>query len=89
MGLSGELFFWAVDSVQMSKNPELCQSADQTVGDYLVKGHWTEARWRPVCKEEDDNWMEGYRPLLQVIRLLRGHELWADLQPAPPGSGGT
>jgi hypothetical protein len=32
-------------------NPEICKSADQTVGDYLVKGHWTEAPWRPVCKE--------------------------------------
>lgn len=31
-------------------------------------------------KEEDGNWMEGYRHFLQVIRLLRGHELWADPQ---------
>jgi len=52
MGLPGELFSWAVDSVQMAMKPGLCQPADQTVRDYLVKGHWTEAPWRPVCKEE-------------------------------------
>jgi len=40
-------------------------------------------------KEGGGNWMEGYRHFLQVIRLLRGHELWADPQPVPPGSGGT
>jgi hypothetical protein len=51
MGLPGELFFWAVDSVHMSMEPEICHLADQTVGDYLVKGHRTEAQWRPVCKE--------------------------------------
>src|SRR5438128_2631229 len=42
---------WAEDSVQMAMKPGLCQPADQTVGDYLVKGHWTEAPWRPACKE--------------------------------------
>jgi hypothetical protein len=52
MGLPGELFFWAVDSVQMAMKSGFCHPADQTVGDYLVKGHWTEAPWRPVCKEE-------------------------------------
>jgi hypothetical protein len=52
VGLPGELFFWGVDSVQMMvKHEETCKSADQTIGDYLVKGHWTEAPWRPVCKE--------------------------------------
>jgi len=39
-------------------------------------------------KEEDGNWMEDYCHFLEVIRLLRGHELWADPQPVPPGSGG-
>ena len=53
IGLPGELFFWAVDSVQMAMKPGICQPADQTIGDYLVKGHWTEAPWRPVCKEEE------------------------------------
>jgi hypothetical protein len=52
VGLPGELLFWAIDSVQIMKDPAICQSADQTIGDYLVKGRWTEAPWRPVCKEE-------------------------------------
>jgi len=52
VGLPGELFFWTVDTVQMSMKPEeTCRPAEQTIGDYLVKGHWTEAPWRPVCKE--------------------------------------
>jgi hypothetical protein len=52
IGLPGELFFWTVDTVQMTMKPsEICRSADQTAGDYLMKGHWTEAPWRPVCQE--------------------------------------
>jgi hypothetical protein len=52
IGLPGELFFWGVDSMQMIVKPEeTCKPADQTIGDYLVKGHWTEAPWRSVCKE--------------------------------------
>ena len=52
IGLPGELFFWAVDSVHMRKDPTICLPANQTIGDYLAKGQWTEAPWRPVCKEE-------------------------------------
>ena len=52
IGLPGELFFWTVDTVQMTVKPEICREADQTIGDYLVHGHWTEAPWRRVCKEE-------------------------------------
>jgi hypothetical protein len=52
MGLPGELVFWGVDTVHMSMSSEICKPADQTIEDYLVKGHWTEAPWRPVCKEE-------------------------------------
>jgi len=52
IGLPGEVVFWAIDTVEMSVKPdEVCRSADQTLGDYLIKGHWTEAPWRPVCKE--------------------------------------
>lgn len=54
VGLPGEVFFWGVDTVQLvQKGSEtVCRPADQTLNDYLVKGHWTEAPWRPVCKEE-------------------------------------
>jgi hypothetical protein len=53
IGLPGEALFWAVDSVQMmGKKGEICRPADQTLSEYFVKGHWTEAPWRPVCKEE-------------------------------------
>jgi hypothetical protein len=53
IGLPGELFFWTIDTAEMSmKSEEICRPAEQTVGDYLVKGHWTEAPWRPVCKQE-------------------------------------
>jgi hypothetical protein len=52
VGLPGEVFFWGVDTVQMMQKPDVCRPADQTLSDYLVKGHWTEAPWRPVCKEE-------------------------------------
>jgi hypothetical protein len=50
--LPGDLFFWAIDSAQMIQDPAICRSSDQTIGDYLVKGQWTNAPWRPVCKEE-------------------------------------
>jgi len=52
IGLPGEVFFWGVDTVQMMQKEGVCRSADQTLSDYFVKGHWTEAPWRPVCKEE-------------------------------------
>jgi hypothetical protein len=51
IGLPGEVFFWTLDTVKGITDPEICRPADQTVGDYLVKGHWTEAPWRSVCKE--------------------------------------
>ena len=50
--LPGDLFFWTIDSAQMIQDPAICRSADQTIGDYLIKGQWTNAPWRPVCKEE-------------------------------------
>lgn len=52
IALPGSLFFWAIDSVQMIKDPAVCRSADLTIGDYLIKGQWTKAPWRPVCKDE-------------------------------------
>ena len=52
ISIPGELFFWTVDSLQMIGNPEVCRPADQSLNEYLVKGHWTEAPWRPTCKEE-------------------------------------
>lgn len=52
ISLPGDLFFWAIDSAQMIQDPAICRSADLTIGDYLVKGQWTNAPWRPVCKEE-------------------------------------
>ena len=52
VGLPGEVFFWTVDTVRMMQKEEVCRPADQTLGDYFVKGHWTEAPWRPVCKGE-------------------------------------
>ena len=52
IGLPGEAFFWAIDSVQMMGKEQVCRPADQTMSEYFVKGHWTEAPWRPVCKEE-------------------------------------
>ncbi|WP_447973902.1 hypothetical protein [Nitrospira sp. Kam-Ns4a] len=50
--LPGDAFFWMVDTVQMMQKEEVCRPADQTLRDYLVKGYWTEAPWRPACKEE-------------------------------------
>jgi len=50
--LPGDAFFWMVDTVQMMHKEDLCRPADQTLSDYFVKGHWTEAPWRRVCKEE-------------------------------------
>jgi hypothetical protein len=50
IGLPGELAFWAVDSLEMLAHPTICQQADQTLGDYLVKGHWTEAPWRQLTE---------------------------------------
>ncbi len=52
VGLPGELLFWTLDSAQMMRDPEICRPGDQTMSDYLVEGHWTNAPWRPVCKEE-------------------------------------
>lgn len=52
IALPGEAIFWTIDTVQMLQNNEVCRPKDQTLTDYLVKGHWTEAPWRPVCKEE-------------------------------------
>jgi hypothetical protein len=52
ISLPGDLFFWAVDSAQMIQDPAICRSADLTIGDYLVKGQWTNAPWRPACKED-------------------------------------
>jgi hypothetical protein len=51
IGLPGELFFWTVDTARGMMDPEICRPADQTFSNYLVKGHWTEAPWRSVCKE--------------------------------------
>lgn len=52
VALPGEAFFWALDTARMMHNEEVCRPADQTLRDYLVQGHWTEAPWRRVCKEE-------------------------------------
>ncbi len=48
----GNVFFWAVDTISMMHNEEVCRPGDQSLRVYLTKGHWTEAPWRPVCKEE-------------------------------------
>lgn len=53
IGLPGEALFWTVDTVHMIQGDEVCRPKDQTVSDYFMKGHWTEAPWRPVCKEEE------------------------------------
>lgn len=52
IGLPGEIFFWTVDSLQMTQKEEVCRPADQSLNDYFIKGHWTEAPWRPACKEQ-------------------------------------
>ena len=52
VALPGEMLFWTVDTVRMMQKEDVCRPADQTLGTYLVKGHWTEAPWRRVCKEE-------------------------------------
>jgi len=55
LSLPGDAVFWTLATVQMMmKNEEVCRPADQTIRDYVVKGHWTEAPWRRVCKEEKE-----------------------------------
>jgi hypothetical protein len=51
IGLPGEGFFLTVDTARGMTNPEICRPAEQTLSDYQLKGHWTEAPWRSVCKE--------------------------------------
>ncbi|WP_447987028.1 hypothetical protein [Nitrospira sp. Nam74] len=36
----------------MTTRQGVCKPADRSVSDYVIKGHWTEAPWRPVCTEE-------------------------------------